>query len=83
MSTTFPPQEPGRHGWPNCSSWHDLRRMAHDRALEPDDAMCRIRDRFGEYDRLFDDAQKVMSINGTDPSRYMKNPATTRASPNR
>jgi hypothetical protein len=32
-----------------------VRRLAYDRALAPDDAMRRIRDRFGEYDGLFDD----------------------------
>jgi hypothetical protein len=33
----------------------DLRRLAYDRSLQPDDAMRRIRDRFGEHDGLFDD----------------------------
>ena len=59
MSTTFPPQEPGRRGWAELLKLvDDLRRLAYDRALELDDAMCRIRDRFGEYDGLFDDAHK-------------------------
>jgi hypothetical protein len=29
--------------------------LAYDRTLAPDDAMRRIRDRFGEYDGLFHD----------------------------
>jgi hypothetical protein len=47
--------EPGRHGWAELLALvDDLRRLAHDRTLEPDDAMRRIRYRFGEYDGLFD-----------------------------
>ena len=56
VSTTFPPQEPGRHGWADLLSLvGDVRRLAYDRSLEPDNAMRLIRDRFGEYDGRFGD----------------------------
>jgi hypothetical protein len=32
-----------------------VRALAYDRSLAPDDAMRRIRDRFGEQDGIFDD----------------------------
>ena len=32
----------------------DVRRLAYDRSLAPDDAMRRIRDRFGVYDGRID-----------------------------
>ena len=48
--------EPGRHGWAELLRLvGDLRRLAYDRALAPDDAMRRIRDRFGVYDGTIDD----------------------------
>jgi hypothetical protein len=54
-----PPHEPGRHRWAELLKLvDDLRRLAYDRTLEPDDATCRIRDRFGEYHGLLDDAHK-------------------------
>ncbi|MGH3944499.1 MAG: hypothetical protein ACRDSI_05570 [Pseudonocardiaceae bacterium] len=51
MSTTFPPPDPGRHGIAELLGLvGDLRRLAYDRGLAPDDAMRRIRDRFHDYD---------------------------------
>ena len=56
MSTTFPPPEPGRHGWADLLRLVDaVRALAYDRSLEPDDAMRRIRDAFGVYDGRIDD----------------------------
>ena len=51
MSTTFPPHEPGRHGWAELLTLVGaIRRLAYDRSLAPDDAMRRIRDTFADYD---------------------------------
>ena len=51
MSTTFPPSEPGRHGIAELLALvGDVRHLAYDRSLAPDDAMRRIRDRFLVYD---------------------------------
>ena len=51
MSHTFPPAEPGRHGIAELLALTTtIRRIAYSRALEPDDAMRRIRDAFAEYD---------------------------------
>ncbi len=51
MSTTFPPPEPARHGIAELLTLVDeLRRLAHDATLEPDDALRRIRDAFAGYD---------------------------------
>ncbi|HEU0212947.1 MAG TPA: hypothetical protein VFR13_02595 [Jiangellaceae bacterium] len=51
MSTTIPPHDPGRHGWADLLRLvGDVRRLAYDSSLAPDDAMRRIRDRFGVYD---------------------------------
>jgi hypothetical protein len=48
--------EPPRHGWAELLRLvDDLRRLAHDRTLDDADRARRIRDRFGEYDRRFDD----------------------------
>ena len=56
MSTTFPPQAPGRHGWADLLRLvGDVRRLAYDRSLAPNDAMRRIRDTFGVYDGRIDD----------------------------
>jgi hypothetical protein len=48
--------EPHRHG---CAELLRLvgavRHIAHDRTIEPDDAMRRIRDAFVVYDGIFDD----------------------------
>ena len=56
MSTTFPPHQPGRHGWAELLTLvGDVRRLAYDHSLEPDNAMRLIRDRFGEYDCRFGD----------------------------
>ncbi|MGH9249397.1 MAG: hypothetical protein ACRD0W_07780 [Acidimicrobiales bacterium] len=53
--TTIPPPEP-RHGWAELRTLvDDLRRLAYDRSLDDADRARRIRDRFGEYDGLFDD----------------------------
>jgi len=52
VSTTFPPPEPGRHGWADVLRLvSEIRRIAYARTLEPDDQMRRIRDLFLEYDR--------------------------------
>jgi hypothetical protein len=43
--------EPGHHGWADLLRLvGDVRRLAYDRSLAPDDAMRRIRDRFLDYD---------------------------------
>jgi hypothetical protein len=53
VTTIFP--DPGRHGWVELLRLVDaVRRLAYDRSLAPDDAMRRIRDRFGEYDGILD-----------------------------
>ena len=45
MSTTFPPREPGRHGWAQLLTLVGaVRRLAFDRTLPPSEAMGRIRD---------------------------------------
>ena len=45
MTDTFPPAEPGRHGIAELLTLVDeLRRLAHDTTLAPDDAMRRVRD---------------------------------------
>jgi hypothetical protein len=55
VNNTFPPQKPGRHGWADLLRLIGaVRRLAYDRSLAPEDAMRRIRDRFGEYDGRFD-----------------------------
>ena len=52
MSTTFPPQEPGNHGWAELLTLvGSVRRLAFDRSLPPVDALARIRDEYQEYDR--------------------------------
>jgi hypothetical protein len=56
VSTTFPPPEPGRHGWTDLLRLvDDIRRLAHDHSLDDADRARRIRDRIGEYDGRFDD----------------------------
>ena len=56
MSTTVPPQEPGRHGWAELLALvGDLRRLAYDRSLDDADCARRIRDRFGVYDGIYTD----------------------------
>ena len=51
MSTTFPPQKPGRHGWADLLGLVGaVRRLAFDRTLPPSEAMGRIRDLFAAYD---------------------------------
>ena len=51
VSTTFPPADPGRHGWAEMLTLVGaIRRLAYDRSLAPDDAMRRIRDTFADYD---------------------------------
>jgi hypothetical protein len=55
VSTTFPPPEPGRHGWMELLTLVGaIRRLAYDITLAPDDAMRRIRDAFGVYDGIVD-----------------------------
>jgi hypothetical protein len=52
VSTTLPPPEPARHGWAELLTLvGDLRRLAHDTTLEPDDALRRIRDPFADHDQ--------------------------------
>jgi hypothetical protein len=47
---------PARHTWADLlRSVGAVRRLAYDRSLEPDDAMRRIRDAFGEHDGRIDD----------------------------
>jgi hypothetical protein len=56
MFTTFPPPDPGRHGWAELLTLVDaIRRLAYSQVLAPDDAMRRIRDTFGVYDGRIDD----------------------------
>ena len=53
VDTTIPPQQPGRHGWAELLRLvGDVRRLAYDRSLAPDDAMRRIRDAFGVNDGI-------------------------------
>jgi hypothetical protein len=43
--------EPGRHGWAELLTLVGaVRRIAHDRTIEPADALRRIRDTFHDYD---------------------------------
>ncbi len=52
MSTTFPPQEPGRHGRAELLTLVGaVRRLAFDTSLPPIEAMGRIRDAFADYDQ--------------------------------
>jgi hypothetical protein len=47
VSTTFPPQQPGRHGWAELLTLVGaVRRHAFDRTLPPAEALGRIRDHF-------------------------------------
>jgi len=49
--STFPPPEPARHGWAApLKLLGAIRRIAHHRSLEPDDAMRKIRDQFLDWD---------------------------------
>ena len=51
VSTTFPPPEPSRHGIAELLRLVGaVRRIAYDHALEPGDALRRIRDAFHDYD---------------------------------
>jgi hypothetical protein len=46
VTTTVPPQEPGRHSWADLLRLVGaVRRLAFDRTLPPSEAMGRIRDR--------------------------------------
>ena len=52
MSTTFPPQEPGSHGWAELFTLvGSVRQLAFTRNLPPVEALARIRDAYREYDR--------------------------------
>jgi hypothetical protein len=56
VSTTFPPPDPGRHGWAELLTLVGaIRRLAYSQSLAPDDAMRRIRDAFVSYDGRFAD----------------------------
>jgi hypothetical protein len=51
VSTTFPPPDPGRHGWAELLTLVGaIRRLAYSQSLAPDDALRRIRDLFVDYD---------------------------------
>jgi hypothetical protein len=51
VDTPYPPKPGRRHGWAELFALvGDLRRLAYDGSLAPDDAMRRIRDRFLIYD---------------------------------
>jgi hypothetical protein len=52
VSTTFPPQQPGRHVWAELLRLTTaVRRLAFDTSLPPAEAMGRIRDAFQDYDQ--------------------------------
>jgi len=52
VSTTFPPHQPGRHGWAELLTLVGaVRRLAFDRSLPPPEALGRIRDAYQDYDR--------------------------------
>jgi hypothetical protein len=56
VSTTFPPPDPGRHGWAELLDLvTDVRRLAYDRSLDDADRARRIGDRFGVCDGIIDD----------------------------
>jgi hypothetical protein len=56
VSTTFPPQEPGCHGWADLLRLVDeIRRLAFDRSLDDADRSRRIRDAIREHDGEFAD----------------------------
>jgi hypothetical protein len=56
VSTTFPPPDPGRHGWAELLALvGDLRHLAYDRSLDDADRARRIRDRFGVYDGIIEE----------------------------
>jgi hypothetical protein len=51
VSNTIPPPQPKRHGIAELLTLvGDIRRVADDRTMPPDDQMRRIRDLFHEYD---------------------------------
>ena len=51
MSTTFPPLEPGCHGWAELLTLVDaVRQLAFDRTLPLVEALGRIRDPYRDYD---------------------------------
>jgi hypothetical protein len=52
VSTTFPPQPPGRHGWAELlTQVGTVRRLAFDPSLPPTEAIGRIRDVYHDYDQ--------------------------------
>ena len=52
VSTTFPPQEPTRHGWAELLTLVGaIRRLAFDRTLPPSETLGRIRDAYRDYDQ--------------------------------
>ena len=51
MSTTFPPHQPGRHGWAELLGLVGaVRQLAFARNLPPAEALGRIRDAYRDYD---------------------------------
>jgi hypothetical protein len=52
VSHTFPPQQPGRHGWAELLTLlRAVSRIAYDPSLAPDDALRRIRNLLSERDQ--------------------------------
>jgi hypothetical protein len=52
VSTTFPPQQPGRHTRAELLRLTTaVRRLAFDRTLPPPEALGRIRDAYHDYDQ--------------------------------
>jgi hypothetical protein len=59
VSTTFPPPESGRHGWADLLRLlDDVRSIAFDKSIDDADRARRIRDRFGEYDGIYDEEKR-------------------------
>ncbi len=55
VNDTLPPQQPGCHSIADLLRLvGDVRRLAYDATLDDADRAGRIRDRFGEYDGIFD-----------------------------
>jgi hypothetical protein len=66
VSHTFPPHEPGRHGWAELLTLVGaVRRLAFDRSLPPSESLCRIRDACRNYDR-----KGASSDSRTDPLNF-------------
>ena len=56
MSTTFPPQEPGRHGWSDLLRLVDeLTQLAFDKSIDDHDRARGFRDTIRSHRGEFDD----------------------------